>query len=969
MFSITDLFKLIPDSLKQSAVDAIVETVVERGEGLLGDSILNKIKGLRSDAAFRQQLDAGLQRGLQRFIDEYQLQDEDLVAAITQDPALFSTQAVRNALVAIVQQPGHYLVEEQALVGQSFAAVLPERINRERVDQAVFYLLKCLAQELWHLPELQPIYSLEFQRITAESTREQLTVQKAQLAALQSLNSGVREALLQLTDALSEQKQLAAGPAPAALPAPRPAVYHNLPQPDYGEFVGREKELRQIFDLLRPYPQSRHHLIVIDGIGGIGKSALALEVAHRCLHASLEAARNERTEQDHLTRLRQILLDRFNEEELRTLCFDMALDYDMLPGRGKEGKARELLAYLERRNRLPELVELMLRARPDIRETDISYSLSKERGAEQFEAIIWASAKRTVLTGEGIAIRHQNTNTLQDIYRAIAIALEREDMLRAHQEEQAAVVRQTLTRQRTLLLVDNFETIDDETVLNFLQELPTPTKAIVTTRHRINVAYPVRLTGMPWQDAKNLIDQECRKKGTSLSDEEQRRLFDRTGGVPLAMVWSIAQIGFGYGIENVLTRLGNPTSDIARFCFEGTVELLRGKPTHQLLMAAAIFTNSSPRTGLGDVAGLPLLDRDDGLADLEKLSLLNRQGERFALLPLTRAFALSELHQNTTFAHEARQRWIKFLVDLCQEPVGEYYWRYRNYAFYHEGENILDAIDWVYDHGNAPDLFLLSRAAYDYLETIGDWNSIVIHAQRALTLAESIQEHLDIARFNNILGWVYSQRGDYAVAGNYFQIALSNYRRVQNLSGESITLQHQSTLIRKQGGFEQAKTLNDQAWELAESLADGDLKALLEINYGKLARDMGQWSEAWEHFSNVRDYFEARVSESPRDEPLARSVWGHLAIVGVHLGRPQQAKEYCLRSLEYFEKSGTKAFLATAKHRLALAEMALYEFPEAQHHLLEAMEWFDRLGMKPDYAEAKKTYQELRKHLEKQLKE
>jgi hypothetical protein len=205
MISVTDLFKLIPDSLKQSAVDAIVETVVERGEGLLGDSILNKIKGLRSDAAFRKQLDAGLQRGLQRFVDEYQLQDEDLVAAITQDPAIFNKPAVRNALVAIVQQPGRYLVEEQALVGQSFAAVLPERINRERVDQAVFYLLKCLAQELWHLPELQPIYSLEFQRITAESTREQLAVQKAQLAALESLNSGVREALLQLTDALSAQ--------------------------------------------------------------------------------------------------------------------------------------------------------------------------------------------------------------------------------------------------------------------------------------------------------------------------------------------------------------------------------------------------------------------------------------------------------------------------------------------------------------------------------------------------------------------------------------------------------------------------------------------------------------------------------------------------------------------------------------------------------------------------------------------
>lgn len=54
------IFTLIPDSLKQTAVDALVETVMERWEGLLSGKILGKIRGLRSDAAFRKQFDAGL---------------------------------------------------------------------------------------------------------------------------------------------------------------------------------------------------------------------------------------------------------------------------------------------------------------------------------------------------------------------------------------------------------------------------------------------------------------------------------------------------------------------------------------------------------------------------------------------------------------------------------------------------------------------------------------------------------------------------------------------------------------------------------------------------------------------------------------------------------------------------------------------------------------------------------------------
>jgi len=67
----------------------------------------------------------------------------------------------------------------------------------------------------------------------------------------------------------------------------------------------------------------------------------------------------------YLTRLRQILVTHF-EGELRTLCFDLGVDYDDLRETGKANKARELVEYLERRNRIPELVELGKRLRPSV---------------------------------------------------------------------------------------------------------------------------------------------------------------------------------------------------------------------------------------------------------------------------------------------------------------------------------------------------------------------------------------------------------------------------------------------------------------------------------------------------------------------------------------------------------------------------------------------------------------------------
>jgi hypothetical protein len=62
------------------------------------------------------------------------------------------------------------------------------------------------------------------------------------------------------------------------------------------------------------------------------------------------------------TRLRETVIERFNDEELRTLCEELGVDYDSLPAQGKAGKARELVAHLRRRGRLPELVEALRRS-------------------------------------------------------------------------------------------------------------------------------------------------------------------------------------------------------------------------------------------------------------------------------------------------------------------------------------------------------------------------------------------------------------------------------------------------------------------------------------------------------------------------------------------------------------------------------------------------------------------------------
>jgi tetratricopeptide (TPR) repeat protein len=665
-------------------------------------------------------------------------------------------------------------------------------------------------------------------------------------------------------DIVDREKEKAVNTSPEKQQIP----LHNLPQPDYDDFVGREAEIKKVMEQL--HPDSRPWIVTIDGIGGIGKSALALEVAHR---------------------------------------------------------------YLD-----PKKIAL----------------------SEKFDGIVWVSAKENVLTAEGLKTRPQVLRNLSDIYAAIAVTLRQEKITLARSEiEQDGLIRDVLTHRRVLIILDNLETVDDEKVNAFIRELPKPTKAIVTTRHRIDVSFPIRLTGMPWGDIKKIVEQECNKKNVKLTMEEAKQLFERTSGVPLAVVWSIGLMGIGYPVKTVLDKLGDAEDKFAEFCFKESLESIRSQPAYKILLTLALFAADASRDALGIIPDLSTKERDEGLVRLEMLSLADKQTDRFKLLPLTKTYALAELKKNADIGESIYRRWVGYLKSLCAGVDSEYYWRYRSYAFYKEGDTILDAIQWCREHGPAEDAIFLTYAAYDYLEVVGRWNEIVLMVDDIIGLAESLQNSNAIARLNSIRGWLFMQQGELDKAEQSFRISLEKYRSIDSKEGETISLQHFSAVYRKRKDFETAIKYSEQARQIAEQLKTGDLLALVNTEAGKLARDTEDWISAKKLFTQVADYFEKRVEQTPRDEPLARSTWGHLAVVAQAQGNYQEAKDLCLKSLEFFEAWGTKGYMATLKLRLAFAEEALGNKHNAKIHATEAADWFDRLGMKPDYIEAKKLLDKL----------
>jgi formylglycine-generating enzyme required for sulfatase activity len=93
-----------------------------------------------------------------------------------------------------------------------------------------------------------------------------------------------------------------------------------------------------------------------------------------------------------------MLDESFNGEEIRTLAFDLQVDYDSLPGQGKAAKARELVAEMQRNGRIPELVSHCAEIRPYLDWTDQSAVTTSEMAA--------AAGKRKVMLAAvgGVAV-------------------------------------------------------------------------------------------------------------------------------------------------------------------------------------------------------------------------------------------------------------------------------------------------------------------------------------------------------------------------------------------------------------------------------------------------------------------------------------------------------------------------------------------------------------------------------------
>jgi tetratricopeptide (TPR) repeat protein len=444
----------------------------------------------------------------------------------------------------------------------------------------------------------------------------------------------------------------------------------------------------------------------------------------------------------------------------------------------------------------------------------------------RFAAIIFVSAQQHHLSPYGFLKRHRCEPTLLDMLRAIAQTMERPELLRGDAEAQLAQIQALLSRQPVLLIVDNLEAIAPDSqaaILSFLYDLPSTVTVLATSRDHLALDTLVVLEPLSLEAGLQLIAHQAHLKAVDLSAAEARRLFERTGGIPAAMVYAIGQLSGGYPLASVLPNLTLPTGDYCRYYLASAMLPLRDHPAHRLLMALALFPQSATREAIAQVAlageATNPNDEIEGFAGLYQRSLVVGHRDRYALLPPTREYALAELNAHPEFEAAARARWVQWALAVSSQLETPHWREWSDSVLPHpDWENLQAVIEWCIEHDRYDDFRQLWALVKGYTYLHGYWNECLDWLTWWVEAAQTRQDQAGVAQALRDQGWMLmlmGQPSQLAAAAACFAQVWAQRDRQPPLLQVELAIEY-ATVLLQQGQLQPAR---DRLLNAREQLA------------------------------------------------------------------------------------------------------------------------------------------------------
>lgn len=561
----------------------------------------------------------------------------------------------------------------------------------------------------------------------------------------------------------------------------------------------------------------------------------------------------------------------------------------------------------------------------------------------RFAHIIWVSAKYQPITLESFL-----RQVLSELYGPNG-----RDLAGG---EGVAIVRRELARRNTLIVIDNYEEVSDQRLTTFFQDLPDPSKALVTARHAsLKSASPFPLGGLPRNDVLALIRAEANRLGLGdaegLDHSNMDRLHAVSHGVPFVVKWFLGQIKAGQAWEVLLSGIEgeNPAAEeVYDYIFRRTFrdvspELLR------VLVVCAFHRNPVSFEDLLAAMGAlspDLLSRS--IAALVDQSLVDVQVDqssqriRYAVHPLTRTYVQYLVNERG----ELQELVARFFERVLERAVEDGERRSPGYHFLTDNiatvlsaaEHLERALDWQ-------KIILLRNAISRFLWVRGHWTHRISLGERALKAARLIGDRAaQAAILMDDLGWTtYSLRHDEERALMFLLESQEICDGLVDPFGQTKVRRHLAAIARNRGDLVKAAEFYSAAAGFVPRIqnegARDEMDAGLRVSMGKLAAEQGDLKRAI-------DYLDRAIAlyEKNKDQLRLVRAMNSKAAALVGEGRLAEAQELLKRVIEQARVLGRIDQLASAEELLAEVFKRAGRRTQAREAAWDALVHYTSLG-------------------------
>lgn len=310
-----------------------------------------------------------------------------------------------------------------------------------------------------------------------------------------------------------------------------------------------------------------------------------------------------------------------------------------------------------------------------------AYSIMAEVN-NPYDSIIWFSAKENKLTSEyGIVqIESQISDyflLLKDILKILdSKTYEIYKDTNANEEFYRDTIYKNFSKTRSLLIIDNLETIVDLEIINFIKDVPRPSQVLITSRKglgELERRYPLSDFLLP--DAVKLFRIIAKERNRNdllkLQQSSIEEFVKSIRSYPLLIKWSIGKICLGMEIDKAFNEIYSGDSEISKFVFNDIFNLLSNNSKKSLYSMVVFGDKPISKHLIQHMASLGKEEVDDAIEELIISSFIyseikdgNTVTTHYLMLLLTRGFVQSKLDDEKLIQKELQSKYRNLSLQI-----------------------------------------------------------------------------------------------------------------------------------------------------------------------------------------------------------------------------------------------------------------------------------------------------------------